>query len=52
MPDCSGAACCTAYCDLGEGDAPCTAIDPALSCVDWMSPEPQWDHVGVCAIPD
>ncbi len=52
VPGCTANACCTSYCDLGEGDAPCTAIDNGLSCVDWMSPEPQWDHVGVCAIPD
>lgn len=52
LPNCSAAACCTAYCDNGEGDNSCTAIDPGLSCVDWMSPEPQWAHVGVCAIPE
>ncbi len=43
--------CCTAYCDLGDGDAPCQAIDPQLVCVDWMAPDPTWADVGVCALP-
>lgn len=52
VPDCPDTPCCTAYCDLGDGDAACQAIDPGVSCVDWMAPDPQWDHVGVCAIPE
>jgi len=43
--------CCGSYCDLTEGDAPCQAIDPELTCVDWMSPDPTWSDVGVCALP-
>lgn len=43
--------CCSAFCDLTEGDAPCQAIDPELTCVDWMSPDPTWSDVGVCAVP-
>jgi len=48
---CDGATCCSSYCDLPEGNAPCQAIDPGLECVDWMSPEPTWADVGVCAVP-
>lgn len=53
VPDGCGVSgqCCTAYCSLSEGDAPCTAIDPALSCVSWMAPDPTWSDVGVCALP-
>ena len=43
--------CCTAFCDLQDGDAPCQDIDPELTCVDWMSPDPTWSDVGVCATP-
>lgn len=53
IPDGCGAAstCCTAYCSLSEGDAPCQAIDPQLECVSWMAPDPSWEDVGVCALP-
>ena len=44
-------ACCTAYCSLSEGDAPCQAIDPSMVCVDWMSADPDWSDVGVCGLP-
>ena len=50
VPDCSFLYCCTPLCDLTEPD-PCPAVDPSLSCVDWMSPSPKWDQVGVCVIP-
>lgn len=53
VPDGCGASlnCCTAYCSLSEGDAPCQAIDPQLTCVSWMAPDPTWSDVGVCAVP-
>lgn len=50
LPECGFLFCCTQFCDLTEAD-PCPAIDPALECVDWMAPDPQWQDVGVCAIP-
>lgn len=43
--------CCSAFCSVSEGDAPCQAIDPELTCVSWMAPDPTWDDVGVCALP-
>lgn len=52
IPDCGGNACCTAFCDLADGDASCQALHPDLVCVDWMAPDPKWEHVGACAIPD
>jgi hypothetical protein len=53
IPDGCGASgtCCTAFCSLSEGDVPCQDIDPQLVCVDWMSPDPTWSDVGVCALP-
>jgi hypothetical protein len=53
VPDGCGASpqCCTAYCSLSDGDGPCQDIDPALTCVDWMAPDPAWQDVGVCALP-
>ncbi|MCA9710033.1 MAG: hypothetical protein KDK70_29615, partial [Myxococcales bacterium] len=51
LPDCAGTACCTNYCSLSEGDAPCMAIDPQLVCVDWQAPSPMLSDVGVCALP-
>jgi hypothetical protein len=52
LPDCgSPIGCCTAFCSLAEGDGPCQALDPDLQCVDWMSPDPEWQDVGACVIP-
>lgn len=52
VPGCKDVlSCCTGYCSLSEGDAPCQAIDPVMVCVDWMSPDPDWSDVGVCALP-
>lgn len=51
VPDCPVFNCCSAYCTVSEGDAPCTSIHPDMRCIDWMSPDPAWDGVGVCAIP-
>src|SRR5690606_10179362 len=51
LPDCGFLSCCSVYCSLAEGDAPCRAIDPDLQCVSWMSPDPSWSDVGVCALP-
>lgn len=52
VPDCTFISCCSSYCSLSEGDAGCQAIDPAMRCVDWDSPDPTWEDVGVCALPE
>ena len=52
LPECTFTSCCTAYCSLSEGDGPCQDIDPNLGCIDWMSPDPTWEDVGVCALPE
>lgn len=52
LQNCPFTSCCTAYCSLSEGDGPCMAIDPDLRCIDWMSPDPTWEDVGVCALPE
>lgn len=51
VPGCSFTSCCTAFCDITEGDEVCQDIDPNMVCVDWMSPDPDWENVGVCALP-
>lgn len=51
VPDCTGIFCCSAYCSISEGDAPCQALDPNMECVDWMATDPRWEDVGACAIP-
>ncbi len=51
VPGCTFASCCTAYCALDEGDGVCQDLDPNMVCVDWMSPDPSWQNVGVCALP-
>lgn len=51
VPDCTFAACCTAYCDLSEGDSVCTNLHPDMVCTDWMSPDPDWQGVGACTLP-
>jgi hypothetical protein len=52
VPGCSFTSCCTSYCSLSEGDAPCQALDPNLACIDWQAPDPTWVDVGVCALPE
>lgn len=52
LPDCPFTTCCTAFCSLSEGDAACIALDPLLRCIDWMSLDPDWQDVGVCALPE
>ena len=52
LPECSFTSCCSPICSLAEGDAPCQDADPDLDCIDWMSPDPQWQDVGVCALPE
>lgn len=52
VPGCADVlSCCTAYCSLSEGDTACQDIEPTMQCVDWMSPDPDWTDVGVCALP-
>jgi len=52
VPGCGFLSCCTAYCALSDGDAECQALDPNMRCIDWMSPDPTWSDVGVCALPE
>jgi hypothetical protein len=40
--------CCTYYCDINEDPDPCPS---PLSCTDFDSPYPEWDHVGACVVP-
>lgn len=53
VPDCNGASCCAAYCDINLGDPQCEAA-PGTSCVPFfeagMAP-PEYEHVGVCVLP-
>lgn len=53
LPECYGAACCTPWCALGQGDAQCAAV-PGTACVpffeDGKAP-PGYEHVGVCILP-
>ena len=51
VPNCGGIACCSAYCALDEGDQTCIDLHPDMRCVDWMSPDPEWQNVGACALP-
>jgi hypothetical protein len=53
MPDCAGASCCTAYCDLELGDAQCDAL-PGTVCVSFFedgAAPPESQQVGVCILP-
>lgn len=50
LPECDFTTCCAAFCSLPEGNADCQTIHPDLECVDWMSPDPDWLDVGVCAL--
>ena len=52
LPECDFTSCCTPFCSLAEGDGPCQDVDPDLVCADWMSPDPQWQDVGACAVPE
>lgn len=53
VPSCAGSACCTAYCNLPDGDAGCVA-QPGTACVaffeDGTAPA-GYEHVGVCIVP-
>ncbi|MEM6991785.1 MAG: hypothetical protein AAF721_14860 [Myxococcota bacterium] len=49
LADCSGSRCCTPHCDLQAAD-PCPAVDAALSCVEYGSPERDHSDLGVCAL--
>lgn len=49
---CDYMTCCSLFCSLEEGDGACTDLHPDLRCIDWMSPDPQWQDVGICALPE
>ena len=53
LPACEGNKCCTAYCDLDNGDADCTTEGTA--CVPWYeNPQdamPGNEDVGACQLP-
>lgn len=51
VPGCTGMGCCTAFCAVSEGDAPC---GPDLMCVPFFADgeAPQgYENVGLCSIP-
>jgi hypothetical protein len=53
LPSCAGAACCSQYCNLPDGDAGCVA-QPGTVCTAFfeMGTAPAgYEHVGVCIIP-
>jgi hypothetical protein len=50
LVDCSGAACCTPFCDLGDPACP----NPGTECVTFFeegTAPPNYENVGVCVIP-
>jgi hypothetical protein len=54
LPDCNGSACCSGFCNLQLGDAPCEALLPGTVCSSFfeegMAP-PGFGDVGVCILP-
>jgi hypothetical protein len=54
LPGCEGSACCSGFCDLNLGDAPCEALLPGTVCSSFFeegTAPPQYAHVGVCILP-
>jgi hypothetical protein len=52
VPGCETASCCTAFCsndDKEYGNDSCSTGIAGTECVDWESPDPRWQDVGVCA---
>ena len=53
LPACEGPSCCTSFCELGMGDAPCEAAFPGTSCVPfWEEQEAPagYEDVGLCIV--
>ena len=54
LPSCADASCCSAFCDLESGDAPCDAQFPGTACVPVFEQDqapPGYEQVGVCILP-
>jgi hypothetical protein len=52
LPDCAGAACCSAFCDITLGDGPCDAL-PGTSCEPFFedgTAPPGDEAVGICRL--
>jgi hypothetical protein len=53
LPNCAGAACCSPWCQLGDGDLPCEVL-PGSTCVPFFEQDmapPGYDHIGICLLP-
>jgi hypothetical protein len=53
LPNCAGSACCSPWCQLGDGDLPCEVL-PGTTCVSFFEQDmapPGYEHVGVCLLP-
>lgn len=50
LDGCAAARCCTPYCDLSEPD-PCTAPEQCVPYYEPGSAPPNYENVGLCAIP-
>jgi len=51
LDGCQGSRCCTPYCDLQDPD-PCVAPEQCVAYYDPGTAPPNYEHVGLCAIPD
>jgi hypothetical protein len=54
VPACEGSACCSAFCNLELGDAPCDATLAGTACVPFFEEgmaQPSHEHIGVCILP-
>jgi hypothetical protein len=53
LPACPAMSCCTAFCELGLGDAQCDAV-PGTSCIPFFelgAAPPGYEELGVCLLP-
>jgi len=51
LPECESESCCTAYCDLEQGDGPCAEVLPGTVCAAFLNPAPpELATVGVCIL--
>jgi hypothetical protein len=48
--DCDSASCCSPYCDLNEPN-PCLAPEECIPYYEQGTAPPQYEHVGLCAVP-
>ncbi len=52
LPECEDGnwSCCTAFCDLAEGDAACEQAVPGTVCTPFVDDPPESEIVGVCVL--